>query len=123
MKAKAIRYVAYYRGSTDRYRKSVLRHDEQPPIVADYLQGHGGDLVGSFTEVETGERTERPELTKAIEACRRQRAVLLIARSNWLFQDYGFLTTLNGSRVNVRFCDVPDIEFAKDQFWRLYVAR
>jgi DNA invertase Pin-like site-specific DNA recombinase len=67
---RAPRFVAYYRVSTDRQGKSVR----------DYLNGGSWELVGEYTEVESGKRADRPELAKAIEACRKQKAKLVIAK-------------------------------------------
>lgn len=36
--------------------------------------------MASFVEVETGKRSNRPELAKALEAARKGRATLLIAK-------------------------------------------
>lgn len=33
-------------------------------------------MVGEYTEIESGKRSDRPELEKALEACRRQNATL-----------------------------------------------
>ena len=74
------RFVAYYRVSTDRQGRSGLGLDAQRKAVEDYLNGGGWQLVGRFTEVESGKLDGRPELEKALAACRLHKAKLVIAK-------------------------------------------
>jgi DNA invertase Pin-like site-specific DNA recombinase len=46
----------------------------------DYLNGGAWELVAEFTEVESGKRSDRPALAQALEACRRYKAKLVIAK-------------------------------------------
>jgi Resolvase, N terminal domain len=48
--------------------------------VAEYLNGGSWQLTAEFTEVESGKRNDRPELEKALAACRRTGATLVIAK-------------------------------------------
>jgi DNA invertase Pin-like site-specific DNA recombinase len=59
---------------------SGLGLEAQRKAVADYLKGGAWDLVGEFTEVESGKKSDRPELRTTIEACRRHKARLVIAK-------------------------------------------
>ena len=45
-----------------------------------YLVSHHGEQIAEFVEVETGKRSDRPELAKAIAACKKHRARLVIAK-------------------------------------------
>ena len=40
----------------------------------------GWQLVGEFTEVESGKHSDRPQLAAALAACKKQRAKLVIAK-------------------------------------------
>jgi DNA invertase Pin-like site-specific DNA recombinase len=71
MPAHQGKFVAYFRVSTDRQGKSGLGLDAQRKSVHDYLDGGRWELVGEFTEVESGKRSDRPELEKALAACKR----------------------------------------------------
>jgi DNA invertase Pin-like site-specific DNA recombinase len=51
----------------------------QRKAVEDYLNGGRWKLVGESTEVENGKRSDRPELEKALTACRKHKAKLVIA--------------------------------------------
>jgi DNA invertase Pin-like site-specific DNA recombinase len=64
------KFVAYFRVSTDRQGKSGLGLEAQRKSVLDFLDGGRWSLVAEFTEVESGKRSDRPQLAKALDACR-----------------------------------------------------
>ena len=68
------KFVAYFRVSTERQGKSGLGLEAQREAVMSYLNGGRWTLAAEFTEVESGKRSDnRPELEKAIAACKRSR--------------------------------------------------
>ncbi len=81
----------------------------QHRAVADYLDDGERELVGEYTEVETGQRCDRPQLARALEACRRQRATLIIARLDRLARDASVLFDIfdRAADCEVVFCDPP----------------
>jgi DNA invertase Pin-like site-specific DNA recombinase len=101
------KFVAYYRVSTDRQGKSGLGLEAQQTAVRDYLNGGSWQLVAEHTEVETGKRADRPELLKALEACRRNRAKLVIAKLDRLSRNLAFIATLMDSGVEFIAVDNP----------------
>ena len=78
--SKARRFVAYYRVSTERQGSSGLGIEAQQKAVRDYLNGGAWELVAEHVEIESGKRADRPELAKALEACMRHKARLVIAK-------------------------------------------
>src|SRR6266436_4229759 len=76
----AHQFVAYYRVSTDRQGKSGLGLDAQREAVLRHAAGHAGELIGEFCEVESGRRSDRPQLAAAIGAAKKPRATLIIAK-------------------------------------------
>jgi Resolvase, N terminal domain len=66
--------------STERQGSSGLGLEAQQKAVRDYLNGGAWELVGEFVEVESGKRADRPDLAKALEACKRHKARLVIAK-------------------------------------------
>ncbi len=76
----ALRFVAYYRVSTDRQGKSGLGLDAQRAAMATYVAQAGGTVAAEFEEVESGKRTDWPQLASALAACRARRAALVIAK-------------------------------------------
>jgi DNA invertase Pin-like site-specific DNA recombinase len=71
-------FVAYYRVSTVRQGKSGLGIEAQRAAVASYLNGGEWNIVADFTEVESGKRSDRPALDKALAAARLHRAALVV---------------------------------------------
>src|ERR1700738_763918 len=104
---RAPRFVAYYRVSTDRQGKSGRGLEAQQKSVRDYLNGGSWELVGEYTEVESGRRADRPELAKAIEACRKQKAKLVIAKLDRLSRNLSFVAALIDSGVEFLAADNP----------------
>jgi DNA invertase Pin-like site-specific DNA recombinase len=99
MSAHFGRFIAYYRVSTDRQGKSGLGLDAQREAVQGYLNGGRWALVDEFTEIESGKRNDRPELQKALAACKKQKARLVIAKLDRLSRNLAFIATLMDSGV------------------------
>ena len=97
MSAHSGKFVAYYRVSTDKQGKSGLGLEAQRQAVLQFLDGGSWSLVGEFTEVESGKRNERPELHKALAACKRHKAKLVIAKLDRLSRNLAFIATLMDS--------------------------
>ena len=115
---KRLRYIAYYRVSTGRQGRSGLGIEAQRETVKRFLAAEGGGWppLQSFTETESGRRSDRPQLTKALAACRAHGATLVVAKVDRLTRSQAFLERLRDSGVEVRFCDLPDIKGATGRF-------
>lgn len=102
------KYVAYYRVSTVKQGVSGLGLEAQRASVADYLASHGGELLAEYSEIESGSKDNRPELQKALRACRLKGATLLIAKLDRLSRSHRFLIELQDGKVDFLCCDMPD---------------
>lgn len=103
--------VAYYRVSTKRQGVSGLGLEAQQQAVQDLIAREGIELLGSFTEVESGTgKSARPQLDAAIALCREADALLLIAKLDRLARNVHFLSGLMESGVRFKACDMPQAD-------------
>lgn len=110
------KFVAYYRVSTVRQGKSGLGLEAQRQAVATYLNGGDWQIVGEFVEVESGRKSGRPELDKALAAARLHRCPVVVSKVDRLTRSVSFLSRLLDAEVDVRFADPPQIEGATGRF-------
>jgi DNA invertase Pin-like site-specific DNA recombinase len=116
MTPSTAKFVAYYRVSTGRQGKSGLGIEAQHEAVRTYLNGGDLTIVGEYTEVESGKRSDRPALDKALAAARLHRASLVVSKVDRLTRSVAFLSRLLEAGVDVRFADLPQIEGATGRF-------
>src|SRR5690242_10993563 len=107
MQESATRFVGYIRVSTTDQGQSGLGLEAQHQAVAEYASRVGGEVISEFLEVESGKRADRPELAKALEACRRHRAVLIIAKLDRLARNVAFISALMESGICFLAVDNP----------------
>jgi DNA invertase Pin-like site-specific DNA recombinase len=111
---QAQKCISYLRVSTQRQGIDGLGMDAQRKAVEEYMQREGWLHVGEYVEVESGRNSERPELAKAVKACRLRRARLVVAKLDRLARSAAFLLTLRdtleGQGVEVAFADLPNAE-------------
>jgi DNA invertase Pin-like site-specific DNA recombinase len=101
------RFVAYYRVSTARQGRSGLGLEAQRAAVLGFINGNA-ELVAEFTEVESGKHANREELKKAIAACKRHKAKLVIAKLDRLSRNLAFIAALMESGVQFVAVDMPE---------------
>jgi DNA invertase Pin-like site-specific DNA recombinase len=102
------KFVSYYRVSTVRQGQSGLGLQSQKNAVASFIKD-GGELVGEFTEIETGTRKKkRIEIYKAIEMARKEKAILIVAKLDRLARDVEFTSALFNGGVEFICCDNPN---------------
>ncbi|MGA8615191.1 MAG: recombinase family protein [Xanthobacteraceae bacterium] len=99
------RYIAYYRVSTARQRRSGLGIDAQKQAVSQHLNGQ--KPISEYLEVETGTRSDRPQLAAALAACRVHKATLVIAKLDRLARNVAFVSSLMEAGVEFEACDFP----------------
>ena len=93
------RFIAYYRVSTEKQGRSGLGLDAQREAVRAFLNGGDWRLLAEHTEVKSGKRDDRPELCKALHACRLTGATLVIAKLDRPRRDAAFLLNLEKAGV------------------------
>jgi DNA invertase Pin-like site-specific DNA recombinase len=100
-------FVAYYRVSTERQGRSGLGLDAQREAVVRHVAGHNGELVADFCEIESGKRSDRPQLAAAIGAAKKAKATLIIAKLDRLARNVHFISGLMESGVDFVAADNP----------------
>ena len=100
-------FVAYYRVSTEKQGRSGLGLEAQQHSVEEYLNGGNWRLVGSYTEIESGKKVDRPQLAKALAACRLHKATLVVAKFDRLARNVAFIANLMESGVDFVAADMP----------------
>src|SRR5438552_14092429 len=101
------KFVSYLRVSTDRQGRSGLGLQAQQDAVTSYLNGGSWSLVKPFVEVESGKKSDRPQLTKALATCRIHGATLVVAKLDRLARNAHFLLGLKEAGVEFVCCDLP----------------
>jgi DNA invertase Pin-like site-specific DNA recombinase len=77
------------------------------PGTPQFAASRGADLIGRFTEVESGKTADRPELAKALQLAKLTGATLVIAKLDRLSRNAAFLLTLRDSGVRFLAVDMP----------------
>jgi len=99
-------YIAYFRVSTKKQGQSGLGMEAQQQAVNTFVNGHG-KLLASYTEIESGKKSDRPELAKALAHARRSKAILVVAKMDRLSRNVAFLSALMESSVEFQAVDNP----------------
>lgn len=103
------KFVAYYRVSTDKQGKSGLGLDAQRDLVRNYLNGGRWQLIGEFTEIESGTVRNRPMLKAALELARKQKATLVVSKIDRLARNPLFLEQMIDAKVPFVCADSPEL--------------
>jgi DNA invertase Pin-like site-specific DNA recombinase len=106
----APRYVSYLRVSRESQGINGLGIEAQRRAVHEYLKRMNARdaLLAEYVEVESGKRSDRPQLNRAIDHSRNARATLVIAKLDRLSRDVHFLTGLERAGIEFVACDLPN---------------
>ena len=96
-------FCAYYRVST---KKQNGEMKTQKTAVKNYLKAFWPPKK-SFTEVESGGKSDRPELKKALEYCKKNNATLIVAKLDRLSRDLEFIGWIQKTDIDFICCDMP----------------
>lgn len=103
-----MKLIAYHRVSTAKQGHSGLGLEAQAAAIRTYADRVRGQVLATFTEVESGKANDRLELAKALRLARVTGATLVIAKLDRLSRNAAFLLTLRDSGVRFVAADVPD---------------
>jgi len=102
-----MKLVGYIRVSTDKQGKSGLGLEAQRRAVAEYARQHNGESVAEYREVETGKRSNRPQLQAALAHAKQVRGKLIVAKLDRLARNVHFISGLMESGVPFDCADRP----------------
>ena len=102
------RYVSYLRVSTPKQGENGLGVEAQREAVRRYLLSHHGEQIAEFVEVESGKRSDRPQLAAAMALAKKRKATLLVAKLDRLSRSVAFIATLMDSKgFDLAIADMP----------------
>ena len=102
-----MKYVAYYRVSTKKQGESGLGLKAQREAVSRFISPDS--IFQEFEEIETGtNKKHRPILKEALELCKKENAVLIIAKLDRLARNVAFVSSLMDSGVKFKAVDMPE---------------
>lgn len=101
------KYISYYRVSTQQQGNSGLGLEAQRTLVRNFI-GSNGVLVEEYEEIESGKKNDRPQLLLAIEKCKKEGLILVIAKLDRLSRNASFIFTLRDSKVDFVCTDMPE---------------
>ena len=97
-------YIAYIRTST---KRQDLGLEAQQTIIDRFVQSDD-IILHTYTEKESGSKSNRIEMNKAIEHCKNSGAALLIAKLDRLSRNVAFVSALMESNINLCAIDLPN---------------
>lgn len=100
--------VAYYRVSTATQARSGLGLEAQRAAVAEVCKARGLEIISEFTEIESGGKADRPQLTEALRRAKLSGAILVVAKLDRLSRSVSFLATLQDSGAKFLAADMPE---------------
>lgn len=102
-------FITYYRVSTNKQGVSGLGLEAQKQSAENYIRQNNGNIIGSFTDIESGKKNDRPELMKAIQEAKKKNCKLLIAKLDRLSRNVSFIFALRDSGIDFACADMPEM--------------
>lgn len=99
--------VGYIRVSTAGQGASGLGLEGQQAAIDAYAKANGAIVAKTYTEVESGRKSDRPELAKALAHAKRSKATLVVAKLDRLARNVAFLSRLMEAKVDFIAVDNP----------------
>jgi DNA invertase Pin-like site-specific DNA recombinase len=102
MEITAAKYAHYLRVSTQKQGIDGYGIEAQRIAIARYTP------AAEFIEVESGKRKDRPELLRALDFCKKNGAVLVVAKLDRLARNVAFVSALMEAKVKFICADFPE---------------
>jgi DNA invertase Pin-like site-specific DNA recombinase len=102
--------VIYCRVSSQRQGRSGLGLEAQRATIDRFCEAEQFEITASFVEVETGKGADalerRPQLAAALEAARKAKCPVIVAKLDRLSRDVAFIAGLMAQRVPFIVCEL-----------------
>lgn len=118
------KFVIYTRVSTKEQGKSGLGLEAQErdiQVFFDHYVSEQYEVIGRFCDVESGTKTDRLDLAKAIDLAKRERAVLLVSKLDRLSRKVSQIAALMDDDKRLELC-VASMPHAPKFQLHLYAA-
>ena len=104
-----MKFIAYYRVSTEKQGQSGLGLEAQRTICYAYARSINAEIISEYTDIESGSHNDRPELNKAlalldIESGSR----LLVAKQCRLTRSVALMSSLLEKKVPLTIAETPE---------------
>lgn len=102
--------ISYVRVSTQKQGTSGLGLEAQKQAVQRYVNDTSSEVIAEFIEIESGTKSDadRPQLSEALKACKKHKAVLVVAKLDRLARNVHFISGLMAAKVKFLALDMPE---------------
>jgi DNA invertase Pin-like site-specific DNA recombinase len=109
MSLKRIKLIAYIRVSTAKQGRSGLGLEAQQEAIRLYASNNNGDVIREYKEVESGARSDRPELRMALDHAKAIKGRMVVAKLDRLTREVRLFLEIVESGADFALCDLPDV--------------
>lgn len=109
---ESMEYVAYFRVSTKRQKKSRNGLEAQEETIRKFIAArHWQRTLATerFEDIESGRNDSRPQLQQAIAACKKRGATLLVSKLDRLARSQRLILDLRDSGVKFVIAEHPEM--------------
>ena len=108
------KFVKYYRVSTRSQGQSGLGIEAQQRDVQLYLDNYLNEeheVIATYTEIDSGSKENRIELSKAIDCCKKHNATLIVSKVDRLSRDLHQLSGfMKDKKLEFRVASLPNAD-------------
>ena len=99
--------IGYVRVSTKGQGASGLGLEAQESAINAYAAQSDAKALRLYVEIESGRKSDRPQLASALAHAKRSKATLIVAKLDRLSRNVAFLSALMEAKVDFVACDNP----------------
>jgi DNA invertase Pin-like site-specific DNA recombinase len=104
-----MKFIAYYRVSTEKQGQSGLGLEAQRTICYAYARSIQAEIISEYTDIESGSHNDRPELNKALALLDTETGSrLLVAKQCRLTRSVALMSSLLEKKVPLTIAETPE---------------